>query len=168
MLFRSSSLSGTYTINSALPTSGTNFASFTDFALALNSGGVSASVIVNVEPNSGPYVEQVSFGQILNSSATNTITINGNGNTLQFVSTNTNERATLKLNGSSYLTVNNLIIKALGEITGEFGWAVWLTNGANYNTFDNCEFHASTTSTSSNFAGFITSKIGRASWRERV
>ncbi len=152
-------LSGAYTINNTQPSGGTNFNSFTDFADAINLGGFAGPVTVDVAVGTGPYTEQVVLIQLPNSSSTNTLTINGNGETLQFLSTNTNERATLKFDGTDYVTVNNLIVKALGSITSpaEYGWAVWLTNDADYNTFSNCEFHAATASTSSNFSAFVTS-----------
>jgi hypothetical protein len=153
-------LSGNYTINSTQPTAGTNFISFTDFATALNLGGVSGAVTVDVVAGTGPYNEQVMINTINNSSSTNTVTINGNGETLQYLSTTSSDRATFKLNAATYMTVDNLIIKALGVLTTtpiEYGWAVWLTNNADYNTFTNCEFHANTTATSTNFAAFVTS-----------
>ncbi|MFU8842677.1 MAG: fibronectin type III domain-containing protein [Bacteroidales bacterium] len=153
----STSLSGNYTINSTLPTGGTNYINFTDFATAINQGGFAGPVIVDVVAGTGPYTEQVILGELPNSSSSNTLTINGNGEILQYLSTNTNERATLKYNGTDYVTVNNLIIKALGSVTGEYGWAVWLTNGADYNNFMNCEFIATDNATLTNFAGFITS-----------
>jgi hypothetical protein len=126
-------LSGTYTINSTQPTAGTNFNSFTDFATIIGLGGLGGPVTVNVVAGTGPYTEQFMLNELAGSSSINTLTINGNGETLQFTSTNTNERATMKLNGTDFVTVNNLIIKALGT-TGpsptEYGWAVWLTNNA--------------------------------------
>jgi hypothetical protein len=149
-------LSGNYTINSTLPTGGTNFASFTDLAAALNLGGFAGPVIVDVVTGTGPYNEQVILGELPNSSAVNTLTINGNSETLEFLSLNTNERATFKLDGTDYVTVDNLVIKALGSVTGEFGWAVWLTNNADYNIFSNCSFIADQTATLTNFAGFVT------------
>jgi hypothetical protein len=153
----SAQLSGLYTINSTLPTGGTNFVSFTDFATAINSGGLAGPVTVDVVLGSGPYTEQVMLGILPNSSAVNTLTINGNGETLQFLSTNTNERGTLKFSGTDYVTVDNLVIKALGELTGEFGWAVWLTNNADFNTFNGCHFIATQNSTLTNFVAFVTS-----------
>ena len=150
-------ITGTYTINSALPTGGTNYASFTALANDFAAFGICGPVVVNVVSGSGPYTEQVSFGQITGMNATNTVIINGNGETLQFLSTNTNERATLKLNGSDFFTFNNLKVEALGSVTGEFGWAVWLTNNADNNTFNGCEFRATENSTLTNFAGFVTS-----------
>jgi hypothetical protein len=151
-------LSGAYTINSGLPTSGTNFTNFTDFASALNLGGVSGSVTVDVVIGSGPYMEQVMFGVITGVSAVNTVTINGNDEILQYLSTNTNERGTLKFNGSDYFIVEHLVIQALGSAsTGEYGWAVWLTNNADYNTFTNCQFIATQAATATNFAAFVAS-----------
>ena len=74
-------LSGTYTINSGAATSGTNYASFTAFATAINGVGVSGPVTVNVVSGSGPYNETVTF--TASGTATNTITVNGNGNTIK-------------------------------------------------------------------------------------
>ena len=75
-------LDGTYTVNAASATSGTNFKSFADLASALGTNGVKGAVTVNVVASSGPYSESVTFGAISGTSATNTITINGNGNTI--------------------------------------------------------------------------------------
>jgi parallel beta-helix repeat protein len=153
----SATISGVYTINSALPTTGSNFNNFSDLATALNTGGLDGPLTANVVVGSGPYNEQIMIGDIIGSSAVNTITINGNGETLEYLSTNTNDRATLKLDGTDYVTVNNLVVKALGSVTGEFGWAVWLTNGADYNSFFNCDFIADQSATSINFAALVTS-----------
>jgi hypothetical protein len=150
-------LSGNYTINSTVPTGGTNFISFTDFATAMNLGGFAGPVVVDVVTGTGPYNEQVMLGELPNSSAVNTLTINGNGEKLEFLSTNTNERATLKFDGTDYVTVNDLVVEALGSVSGEFGWAVWLTNSADFNTFAGCEFIATQAATLTNFAGFVTS-----------
>jgi len=75
-------LNGTYTINSAVATGGTNYSSFGDFATDINTNGVSGPVVVNVVSNSGPYNEWVEFKDIAGSSSTNNITLNGNGNTV--------------------------------------------------------------------------------------
>lgn len=150
-------LNGTYTVNSALPTAGTNFQSFTELASALNTAGMCGPVVVNVAPNSGPYNGQFALNQIAGSSAANTLTINGNGNTLQHLSTNTNSRATLLLNGTDYVTVDSLNIISLGQSTTEYGWAVHLTNNADFNTFNACQFIVTENSTSTNYAPFVTS-----------
>jgi hypothetical protein len=147
-------LSGTFTVNSASATSGTNFQSFNDLAAELNCRGINGPVTVNVAPNSGPYNEQVFIGEISGTSAANTIAINGNGNVLQWAAINTNERATLTMDGTDYMTIDNLIIEATGT---SWGWVVQMMNGADHNTFTNCEFISSTTSTSTFFAGVVMS-----------
>ena len=134
-----------------------NFNSFNDFASTINSYGLAGPVIVDVVATTGPYNEKIILGELPNSSEVNTLTINGNGETLQFMSNITDQRATLKLDGTDYVTVQNLTVVALGEETGEFGFAVQLMNGADFNTFTNCIFIANTTALIANFGAFIAS-----------
>jgi hypothetical protein len=126
-------------------------------AFAAAACGVAGPVVFNVQPFTGPYTEQIILGQIPGMSATNNITVNGNNNTLQFKSNNTNERAVLKLNGTDFLTVKNLNIRAIGQLTTQFGFGVQLMNGANNNTFKNCFFQATDSVTSTNYSGFVCS-----------
>ncbi len=159
----STPLAGTYTINSTLPTGGTNFNNFTDFALALNLGGFTGPVTVDVVAGTGPYTEQVIIGTPNNNTSSNPLIINGNGETLQYLSTNTNERATLKLNGTDYVTVDNLNIVALGALSTEYGYAVHLMNLAEHCTFTDCHFTSDLLSTSTNFTAFATSNSATSS-----
>lgn len=152
-----------YTVNSTLPTAGNNFTNFTDLTSFLNSTTLSSPIEINVISGSGPYVEQVILGSISGASATNTITLHGNGETLEYLSTNTNERATLKLDGTDYLTVNNLTIKALGTTSGQYGFTVQLMNGADFNTFDGCIIEANITSSSSNYTPLVCSSSATSS-----
>ncbi|MCC5935618.1 MAG: hypothetical protein JJU35_15325, partial [Balneolales bacterium] len=136
--------SGTFTINSGLATSGTNFQSFTDFANFMNINGICGPVVANVAPSSGPYNERVQFEEITGASSVNTITINGNGNTLSFAGDATN-RTTLTLNGTDYLTIDNLNIVAAGVT---YAWVLFMNQGADHNTFKNCSLSTSTSSAS--------------------
>ncbi|RYY16908.1 MAG: right-handed parallel beta-helix repeat-containing protein, partial [Cytophagaceae bacterium] len=149
--------SGAYTINSAAATAGTNFASFTDAANALNLNGVSGPVTFAVM--GGPYTEQFLLGQINGSSATNTIVVNGGGHTIQFASANTNQRAVVQLNGTDYTTINNLVIDATGggNTSGTYGYGVLLTNTADNDRITNNIINADITATSSNFVGIVVS-----------
>lgn len=61
-----------------------NFQTFTALAAALNSKGICGPTTVNVVGGSGPYTETFVLNQITGSSSINTLTINGNGETLQF------------------------------------------------------------------------------------
>ena len=152
-------LDGTYTVNAASATSGTNFKSFADLASALGTNGVKGAVTVNVVASSGPYSESVTFGAISGASATNTITINGNGNTI----TTTSSTYVMRLNGADRITVNNLKIDAAG--TSNRTKCVLMQNNADYNTFDNCEFIVSKYTSSSNSTAYIAFSASTSSNR---
>jgi hypothetical protein len=137
-------LCGTYTINANAPVTATNFQTFSALASKLNTLGISCAVTINVVANSGPYNERFMLDEILGASSTNTITINGNGNTLTASTTISADRATMLLNGTDHLNVTNLRIEALGTA----GHAVQLINAADSNTFSQCHFEVLTSSTS--------------------
>ncbi|HET9504039.1 MAG TPA: T9SS type A sorting domain-containing protein [Hymenobacter sp.] len=149
-------LSGAYTINSALPTAGTNFASFTEAATRLNLDGIGGPVTLAV--TGGPYTEQFSLGQVPGTSATNTIVVNGGGSIIRFAST-TNQRAVVQLNGTDYTTITNLVIDATGGTTGvaTSGIGVLLTNAADNDQLTNNTITVDGASTSTNFAGIAVS-----------
>ena len=152
-------VSGTFTINSALPTSGSNFTSFND-AYDFIKCGIDGPVIFNVNATSGPYNEQLILEPVPGASSTNTITFNGNGRTLTFTSTNTNERATIKFNGADYFTFNDLVITAGGSTTSQYGYGVQFINDADFNTINACTINATqtpATAASTNFAGIVMS-----------
>ncbi|MBK7888785.1 MAG: hypothetical protein IPJ86_16315 [Bacteroidetes bacterium] len=109
---------GTYTINSALPTGGGNYASFNDAVAAIQCG-IAGPVIFNFAPGSGPYVEQVIIPQIGGTSTTNTITFNGNGVSMIAASANTNQREAILLNGADHITIDSILIDVSG---GTYGW----------------------------------------------
>ncbi len=148
-------LSGAYTINSALPTGGTNFASFAAAASRLSFSGVSGPVTIAV--TGGPYTEQFALGVISGTSATNTVVVNGGGSTIQFGSNDTNLRGVVILNGSDYVTINNLVINATG---GSFGYGIHLFGGADNNTITNNTINADLAGTTSNFGGIVVSATG--------
>lgn len=130
-------VSGTFTINSALPTSGSNFNSFTA-AAAFLTGGVNGPVVFNVQSGSGPYNEQVVFNSIAGTSATNSIIFNCNGVTLTFLSTNSSNRGGVKLNGTDYVTFDNLTVLPQANDVGQYGYGFHLLNDADNNTIKNC------------------------------
>ena len=152
-----SGLNGTYTVNSGAAASTTNFVSFSSLASALNSFGVCGPVVVNVTGTANTYTEQFWLNEIPGVSSVNTVTINGNGNNLQFLSTNGGERATVILRGADWVTIDSLNITALGSASGEYGFGVSLTNNADHNTIRNCVVTVDASSTSSNFAGITIS-----------
>jgi hypothetical protein len=149
-------LSGTYTINSAQATGGTNYTSFTAAAAALNASGVSGPVTFNV--SGGPYTERLNLNAVSGTSATNRVTFNGNGRTLRFGASVTGERAVIALNGADYITIDSLNVDATnGGTPGTYGWGIFLTGQADNNTIRRCVVTTSDNSTSTNFAGIVAS-----------
>lgn len=152
MLFAGSAmaqLSGTYTLNSAGATSGTNFKNFTALESALNSNGVSGAVTINVVKGSGPYTENFHLNQIKGASATQIITINGNGEMLRSSST------VIRLNGTDWITFDGLKIKQTGSsrdqiVKGE-------GNGCTGITIKNCEIISDTENAYSGYPGYLYS-----------
>jgi hypothetical protein len=147
----SGALSGAYTINSGLSTSGTNFQSFTDFATAINSQGVSGSVTVSVI--GGPFNEQVTFTSWTGVSATNKVIINGNGCTLTW-NASSSQPWTMGLNGTDYLTVNNLLIYGTNTT---YAMVAHVWGGSDYDTFNNCQFICNANQSGSSQAPFSIS-----------
>lgn len=115
----SAQLNGTYTIDSSTITSGTNYQSFTDFADTITKYGVSGPVIVNLASNSGPYYQWVEFGDISGASSTNTITINGNVNTVSHAGSNSRSPV-FTFKGTDHFTLVNLIIENTGTDYGRW------------------------------------------------
>jgi hypothetical protein len=142
----SAQLSGIVTIDATQATAGTNYQTFNALATVLNTSGISGPLVVNVVASTGPYVEQVQFNAITGVSAQNTITVNGNGNTVTF--NNASNAAApwiILLNGADRLNFNNLSV--IG--TGFYAYCAHLTNGADYNNFTACTFSVNPNVTSS-------------------
>ena len=102
-------MSGNFTIDKNSAASASNFQSYTSAIQALRGvtrsdggpalgGGVNGAVTITVTQGSGPYQEQLDIPSISGSSATNTVTFEGNGERLQFSAGSTNT-AVIKLNG---------------------------------------------------------------------
>ncbi len=137
------SLSGVYTLNSLGTPSGTNYASFANFANAISTYGVCGPITLNVAPGSGPYVEQVNLDGI-NGTAINTITINGNGETVDYTATSATDEITFSIQNSSFITVDSLNVIASGATNGI---ALYMNNIDNVSIL-NSSFTIDTTSTS--------------------
>lgn len=141
-------LNGIVTIDATSPASPTNFQSFNALATALNGPGINGPLTVNVVTGSGPYNEQVTFNQITGVNATNTITINGNGNTITFNATVSNMH-TFMLAGTDYMTVNNLTMIGTNST---YALVCHLYNLAEHNRFNNCLISAPVNATSGSTA----------------
>ncbi|PJB14019.1 MAG: hypothetical protein CO118_10755, partial [Flavobacteriales bacterium CG_4_9_14_3_um_filter_32_8] len=143
-------LAGTFTIGAA-----GNYATFTDAVNALVCG-VSAPVVFNVLAGSGPYNEQITIPQITGTSATNTITFNGNGETITFSTSTSPNNYIIRLDGADYITFDNLNVVSQST-TNNF--AIHLTNDADFNTINNCTIDLTSTfsSTGTTNGGIVVS-----------
>ena len=155
-------LAGTYTIDKSAPASGANFTSISAAVAAMSSCGISAPVTFNVIASSGPYLEQVEIPAIAGASVTNTITFNGNNNTVS-ADPVTGNRAIFRLNGADHVTLTNFNINTTGTGTSSFGWGIHFINGADNNTISNNTITiGSLSTTESNSAGIVFSNANNS------
>lgn len=124
-------LSGSYTIDATKTTGGTNYATWSAFASAIGTSGVSGAVKVTVM-NDETTTSSITLNAITGASATNTISIDGNMKKLN--STVTYEA--LLFNGADYVKITNLEIRLNGTGTAQTG--IRFTNGSNYNEINGC------------------------------
>ena len=143
----SPSLSGTFTINNAQPTAGTNFGSIAEAITALETSGICGPVVFNVAAGSGPYAGNLTIHDVLGTSATNTITFNGNGATIQ-----DSALVLLTLEGAKYVTIDSFNFKTLNVN----GWGTLVSMGAQFDTIRNNTYDlTSLTATAANNANGI-------------
>lgn len=139
-------LSGTFSVGAG--------GDFPDLAFALGAlqqCGISGPVIINVLPGSGPYTGGIEVGAISGSSATNTITINGNGNVI-------NEGTPtyiLAFNGSSYITLDNFQIINSNTANNKFG--IMVRGGSHHLQITNNYINMGTAVTATATGGIIVS-----------
>ncbi|MCW8898003.1 MAG: fibronectin type III domain-containing protein [Flavobacteriales bacterium] len=147
----SPALAGVYTIGS-----GGNYINFTAAVNDLVALGVCAPVTFNVLTGSGPFNEQIEIPQVVGASSTNTITFNGNGETITYSTTGTTDNYIIRLNGADYIAIDSLNLVAQSSINN---FVIQLTNDADFNTINNCNIDLSSTlsSTSSSNAGIVVS-----------
>ncbi|BAV04035.1 gliding motility-associated C-terminal domain-containing protein [Filimonas lacunae] len=126
---------GNYTLSNTAAVGTVDFNSFTQAASAL-ACGIQGSVVVDVVSVNSVYNEQLILGEVPGTSVSNLLTFNGNGNTLTYGATNTEEKAILKLNGTDHVIVDSLIIQP--NNSGMYGYGIQLLNNADSNLFRKC------------------------------
>ncbi|MBU2020363.1 MAG: fibronectin type III domain-containing protein [Bacteroidetes bacterium] len=109
-------MSGTYTINPALPAGGGNYQSFNAVATQLNIFGVVGAVTVNVEP--GLYTDTLFLGNVIGTTPLNTITFQRKPGATAAVTltsaSNTITTSTIRLIDTKYITFRNLTVEGTG------------------------------------------------------
>lgn len=125
-------LSGTFTIGGTTP----DYATFTDAVTDLNALGVCGPVVFNAR--NGTYTEQISLGQIVGTSATNTVTFQSESGVNTDVvltwasSTGIANNYTVQLDGSDHVTFQNLTVQRTG--TSTYAKVFDFAGDASYNT----------------------------------
>ena len=127
-------LNGLYTLNSGAANSSTNFQSLAFLQSAIGTGCMSGPVTIEITTASGPYSGSLVIPEIPGMSGTNTLTLNGNDETIQHTP-NTTDRHIIKLDGADYVTLKNLNILGLDPT---FDWGIHLTNGADHDSIIDC------------------------------
>lgn len=159
-------LNGTYTIDQNSSASSTNFRSFTALASQMMNNtrpdggptlgaGVSGPVTINVVANSGPYQERFVITQINGANTNNTITINGNGNVLQYNNPVSGDFSAIYLNGAKWFRIRNLGVRINNTSQG---WGIHFMNDASDNIIENCDIDISAVTTiTTNAIGIVFS-----------
>ena len=140
-------MSGIYTINNSLGTSGTNFASFTDAINAINFNGISSSVTFNVSSGQ-TFTEDppalTATGTGTGGTPTNSITFQKSGVLANPIIKPTGtvgaSDAGIKIAGGDYITFDGIDIAIASGSAVEYGYYLYgasATNGAQYNTIKN-------------------------------
>ncbi len=150
-----SGISGSYTIDQKSPLSSTNYHSFDSLFQYLEENGICGPMNIDVVKGSGPYYESFTIPKIKGSSATNTITVNGNQELLMGGGYK-EKRAMIQFKSASYVTLENLSIQVAD--TAKYGWIIQFSDNSSYNTILNCTFISPFDSTTnSNYIGIAYS-----------
>ena len=147
-------VSGSFTINANAAASSTNYLDFNSFFNFINQSDICGDVIVDVVPGSGPYFEQVTASGIIGS-PTSRLTINGNGEIVDFSASVATESATFSIENSSFIIMDSLIITSSGSTLGV---ALYMDDIDNV-TIKNSTFMVDSTSTSNSFSAVRISGI---------
>lgn len=129
-------LGGVYSVGGA----SSDFLKLNDAVKLLSCGGVSAPVVLNLQP--GIYEEKIRIDEIAGASDMNRITIRsvtGKASDVTIIAAGsdlTTDHHVIRLNGADYVTLENLTI--INTSSGPFVSGVHLTNGADYNTITGC------------------------------
>ncbi|MCH8555440.1 MAG: T9SS type A sorting domain-containing protein [Schleiferiaceae bacterium] len=126
---------GNYTINSAQPTGNGNYANFNEFFSSVSCGGISGPIVLDVVAGSGPYNEQVVIPHIGGTNAINTLTINGNNETIEFAPTASFPVGVVTFDNAQYVTLNNFTINVLQLANGV---GVHIVNSSRFIQVTNC------------------------------
>lgn len=137
---------------------GANYPTITAAVHDLQTLGICGPITINVNPNAGPYLEQVSINPIPGTSSVNRVTFKGNNAEIRYETNNTNLRSVVSLNGADYITIDSFIINGYrGALTTNYAWGVSMSAGSHFNKIINNIISVSDSTSSSNYAGIVLS-----------
>lgn len=145
-----SALSGTYTVNPSLPVSSTNYHQLADIIATLNCNGVTGPVTIDLAPGLPNIPAPLNFLGIAGTSATNTITINGNGNNVVSAGLS----PIVSFNSTRYVIWDSLNVIGTGNFAG-FG--MHMTGISEYLTIKNSTISVGITSTATSNCAIVAS-----------
>lgn len=120
---------GTYSLGG----SNSDFSSFQDLNDLLSCAGISGPVVIQTDFPGNISSERLELGPITGASQTNTLTFEGNNDTLA-IDANTTLRYLVLLNGAKHVTIRDFVLKSLNNT---FGIGVILQNYADSNRITN-------------------------------
>jgi hypothetical protein len=129
----------TITIDTALAVSVTNYHSMSDLLAVMNCKGVSGPTTITYAPYHLTFNENLNFGKIGGTSATNTITVYGNGNTIA-----SNVSPIVSFEGTEYVILDSLNID--GSAANVYG--IHLSGASQHITIRDSKIDLGTTATS--------------------
>ncbi|WP_417612228.1 T9SS type A sorting domain-containing protein [Owenweeksia hongkongensis] len=144
-------LNGVFTIDGSMPTTGTNFQSFSDFESHIHNCGITGPVTINIA--SGTYTDQLHLKDIVGISSTNTITFNGSGSD-SLIWDGTGEQGTIILENTPYVTLNNMYI---ANLASSEAWGILLMDKSDHVTITNCTVAMDSTSGVSDISAILVS-----------
>jgi len=117
--------------------------------------GVSANVNVDVVPGSGPYNQQVIFTSYNGASASSSVSINANGETVEYEPASSDKRI-IGFDNASFISIKNLKVVGLDPT---YGYGMHFTNASHHISIDSTEIDLTqaTSTSSTNVGGFISS-----------
>ena len=146
-----STLSGTYTLDPSAPATITNYITMADWFQDLYDCGIGGPTVLNVAAGSGPYVMGVDISGINGLSSTNSVTMNGNGVTVN----RGGNTSFLTFDGITHFTVENFNFINETPNTSMFG--IMMRNGCDSITIKNNTINVGTGYTTSLSCGIAAS-----------
>ena len=126
---------------------GADFPTLTSALQTITNIGICSTVTLEVNPNYGPYNEQVIINPIAGLSPQSRLIINGNGSEFITNIVGATNNFVFRLNGVSYVTIDGFVIRT--NQSNAYGYGIHLKSNSNYNNITNNKIYLTKTSSNS-------------------